>query len=48
MKDLHNGTTFYIGTSTNSKFILNQKFWKSKSDLDFRKLNEIAKNRLKT
>jgi hypothetical protein len=34
------GTTFTIGISSDSKFILDKKFGKSRSDLGFRKLKK--------
>jgi hypothetical protein len=41
------GTNFSIGTSSDSKLILNYKIGKSRSIFDFRKLNKIARNGLK-
>jgi hypothetical protein len=47
MKDLKKGTTFCIGISSDPKWILNQKFGKSRSVFNFRNLIKIARNGLK-
>jgi hypothetical protein len=43
VKDWKKGTTFSVGTSSDSKCKLNKKFVKSRSIFDFRKLNKIAR-----
>jgi hypothetical protein len=47
VKDLKKGTTFSIGISLDPKWILNQKFGKSRSVFNFRNLIKIARNGLK-
>jgi hypothetical protein len=44
MKVLKKGTTFSIGISSDPKWIFNEKFRKSRSVFDFRKLIKIARN----
>jgi hypothetical protein len=47
LKDFNRGTYFTIGTSSDSKFILNLKFGNSRSIFNFGKLIKIARNGLK-
>jgi hypothetical protein len=47
VKVLKKKITFSIGSSLDSKWIMNSNFEKSRSIFDFRKLNEIAGNGLK-
>jgi hypothetical protein len=44
VKGLKKGITFSIGTSSDSKWILNYEFGKSRSVFEFRKLIKIARN----
>jgi hypothetical protein len=46
-KALKKGTTYSIGTSPDSKWILNKNLGKSRSVFDFRKLFKISWNGLK-
>jgi hypothetical protein len=47
VKVLKKGTTFFIGTSSDSKWILSYKFGKSMSIFDFRKLIKILRKGIK-
>jgi hypothetical protein len=47
VKVLKKGTTFSKGMSSDSKWILNYKFGKSRSVFDFRKLIKIARKGIK-
>jgi hypothetical protein len=44
LKNLNKGTTLSIETSSDSKWIWNKKFGKSRSGFDFRKLIKISRN----